>query len=207
MLAGGGQNTSGTIRTYAESSLPWYFDLSELSVRHPTQIPTLSGWESLGTQKCVGPKNATYSCSGRSMMPVASSSHHRTPTFDLHAVRSRVYKSCAEMDSRREFRVGISPKTKWYRLEEVVCTWITCTWRLNLLLHILQVPCVKGFISRSFYSLVRAAFYSSRRPSRMRRPHIIVMYSGAAVNKETIKPKYWQRHARVRERYPLSPWV
>ena len=138
MLAGGGQNTSGTIRTYAESSLPWYFDLSELSVRHPTQIPTLSGWESLGTQKCVGPKNATYSCSGRSMMPVASSSHHRTPTFDLHAVRSRVYKSCAEMDSRREFRVGISPKTKWYRLEEVVCTWITCTWRLNLLLHILR---------------------------------------------------------------------
>ena len=138
MLAGGGQNTSGTIRTYAESSLPWYFDLSELSVRHPTQIPTLSGWESLGTQKCVGPKNATYSCSGRSMMPVASSSHHRTPTFDLHAVRSRVYKSCAEMDSRREFRVGISPKTKWYRLEVVVCTWITCTWRLNLLLHILR---------------------------------------------------------------------
>ena len=137
----------------------------------------------------------------------ATSSHHRTPTFDLHAVRSRLHKSCPEMDSGREFRVGISPTTKWHRLEEVMCTWITCTWRLNLLLHILQVPCVKGFISRSFYSLVRAAFYSSRRPSRMRRPHIIVMYSGAAVNKETIKPKYWQRHARVRERYPLSPWV
>ena len=34
------------------------------------------------------------------------------PTFDLHAVRSRLYKSCPEMDSGREFRVGITPKTK-----------------------------------------------------------------------------------------------
>ena len=40
------------------------------------------------------------------------------PTFDLHAVRSRLYKSCPEMDSGREFRVGISPKTN--RLEEVM---------------------------------------------------------------------------------------
>ena len=85
-----------------------------------------------------------------------------------------------------------------------MCTWIICTWWLNLLLHILQVHCVKGFTSRSFHSLARAAFYSSRRPSRMR-PHIIVMYSNAAVNKGTIKPTDWQRHARVWERYPLSP--
>ena len=45
------------------------------------------------------------------------------------------------------------------RLEEVMCTWIMCTWRLNLLLHILQVHCVKGFISRSFSrSLVAPSF-------------------------------------------------
>ena len=145
----------------------------------------------------------------RTMMAASSitSSVMIFPTFDLHAVRSRLYKSCPEMDSGREFRVGISPKTKQHRLEEVMCTWIMCTWRLNLLLHILQVHCVKGFISRSFYSLARAAFYSSCRPSRMRRPHIIVMYSSAAVNKKTIKPKDWHRHARVWERYPSSPWV
>ena len=49
------------------------------------------------------------------------------PTFDLHAVRSRLYKSCPEMDSGREFRAGISPKTKQHRLEEVMCTRIMCT--------------------------------------------------------------------------------
>ena len=34
------------------------------------------------------------------------------PTFDLHAVRSRLYKSCPEMDGGREFRVEISPRNK-----------------------------------------------------------------------------------------------
>ena len=88
-----------------------------------------------------------------------------------------------------------------------MCTWIMCTWRLNLLLHILQVHCVKCFISRSFYSLARAAFYSSRRPSRMRRPHIIVTYSSAAVNKETIKPTRLTTACTCVRAIPLSPWV
>ena len=43
---------------------------------------------------------------------MASSALMIFPTFDLHAVRSRLYKSCPEMDSGREFRVEISPKTK-----------------------------------------------------------------------------------------------
>ena len=48
-------------------------------------------------------------------------------TFDLHVVRSRLCKSFPEMDSGRESRVGISPKTKQHRLEEVMCTWIMYT--------------------------------------------------------------------------------
>ena len=36
------------------------------------------------------------------------------------------------MDSGGEFRVGISPKTKQHRLEEVTCTWIMCTCKQAL---------------------------------------------------------------------------
>ena len=43
------------------------------------------------------------------------------PTFDLNAARSLLYKSCPEMDSGREFRVGITPKTKQHRLKYVMC--------------------------------------------------------------------------------------
>ena len=69
------------------------------------------------------------------------------PTLDLHAVRSRLYKSCPEMDSGREFRVGVSPKTKWHRLEEVMCTWIMCTWEQALVREV--CVCRKACFCRS----------------------------------------------------------
>ena len=65
----------------------------------------------------------------------------------LYVLVSRLYKSCPEMDSGREFRVGVSPKTKWHRLEEVMCTWIMCTWEQALVREV--CVCRKACFCRS----------------------------------------------------------